>query len=227
MLSSLELYNDDVPRSAPVNMALDEIFWRTATNPRLRFYRWDHPAISFGYFGCYSDVASYANEWEIVRRCTGGGIVFHGTDLTYALIIPSGADGIPQSPVSVYTFVHQAVQRALAKSGVCARLVSDSSRSPETQPAVRLPNACFGNPIRSDVMVADQKVAGAAQRRSRTGLLQQGSIQNVKLPPDFQDQFAAQLAATSINRTVDPAVIEQATGLAAVKYATKEWLLRV
>ena len=75
MLQSLEVYNDHVPRSAPMNMALDEVLWRTATAPSLRFYRWDHPAISFGYFGQYTDVISYAPQYELVRRCTGGGLI--------------------------------------------------------------------------------------------------------------------------------------------------------
>ena len=207
-----------------MNMALDEVFWKSATVARLRFYRWDHPAISFGYFGQYRDVASYSEKWEIVRRCTGGGIVFHGNDLTYALIIPTRAGHPMPSTAAIYALTHRAVQNALLKTGIDARLMEESggrSPLPEFQP-----NTCFGNPVRSDVMVADRKVAGAAQRRSRQGLLQQGSIQNVCLACDFQSRFAEQLAANVTERNIDAVTLDEATQLAAAKYATREWLQR-
>ena len=225
MLPSLEVYNDDVPRSAPMNMALDEVFWRSAGTARLRFYRWDHPAISFGYFGRYADVAPYADKWEIVRRCTGGGIVFHGNDLTYALVIPANLLRPSPSTSSVYALTHRAVQNALLKGGFDARLIEPASVEQSSLVAAQ-PNACFANPVRSDVMVDGQKVAGAAQRRSRHGLLQQGSIQNIQLPYDFQGRFVQQLAANIVERAIDPAVLDQAAELTAAKYATRDWLYR-
>src|SRR3954468_3406570 len=106
-------------------MALDEVLWQTATTPSLRFYRWDHPALSFGYFGRYQDVAEYERQRDIVRRCTGGGIVFHGTDLTYALIVPSPDLSQLGTPIGVYTFVHTAVQQALGKSVRSVLVASD------------------------------------------------------------------------------------------------------
>ena len=89
-----------------------------------------------------------------------------------------------------------------------------------------LPNACFGNPVAADVMVAGQKVAGAAQRRSRAGLLQQGSIQNVQLPCDFREKFAERLSENLVHREIEAGTIEQAMELAAAKYSSKAWLKR-
>jgi hypothetical protein len=40
---------------------------------------------------------------------------------------------------------------------------------------------CFANPVRADVMTDGRKIAGAAQRRTRRGLLQQRSIQGIEL----------------------------------------------
>jgi lipoate-protein ligase A len=72
-----------------MNMAIDEALLESLTLPAVRFYRWQSPALSFGYFGRFADVASYQSERDLVRRWTGGGIVFHGEDLTYSILIPA------------------------------------------------------------------------------------------------------------------------------------------
>src|SRR5438045_6612653 len=81
---SLDVYHDIASRSAAVNMAIDEALLECATAPSIRFYKWDHPALSFGYFGKFTDVANHSTERDLVRRWTGGGLVFNGTDLTYS-----------------------------------------------------------------------------------------------------------------------------------------------
>ena len=48
-------------------------------------------------------------------------------------------------------------------------------------------------------MLEGRKIAGAAQRKTRRGLLQQGSIQNVDLLDDFEMRFASKLSQ-SIDR---------------------------
>src|SRR5438270_6467081 len=103
-----------------MNMALDEVLWVTGIAPRIRFYQWDHPAVSFGYFGRYEDVAHHNDQQELVRRCTGGGVVFHGQDLTYAVIVPSSALLNQMPAVSIYHLVHQAIQHALGQCGIAA-----------------------------------------------------------------------------------------------------------
>jgi lipoate-protein ligase A len=76
-------------------------------------------------------------------------------------------------------------------------------------------------------MVDDCKVAGAAQRRSRRGLLQQGSIQNVPVSDEFREYFIAELSGSSVIGAIDSAVLGQAQQLAEAKYGTEEWLHRV
>src|SRR5947209_4245967 len=127
-------------RSAPLNMAIDEALLETSTLALLRFYRWDHPAVSFGYFGRFADLARY-HERDLVRRWTGGGIVFHGDDLTYALIIPAADSLFRQSAAAIYETTHRALQRALSDCGINAALasvapVSDGGRN-RPDPAVR------------------------------------------------------------------------------------------
>src|SRR5437016_11611684 len=78
LFAKLDVYRDHAAHSAAMNMATDEALLEHATAPSIRFYRWHSPALSFGYFGKFSDVAVCAAERELVRRWTGGGIVFHG-----------------------------------------------------------------------------------------------------------------------------------------------------
>jgi len=223
-------------------MALDEVLWQSAATPCLRFYRWDHPALSFGYFGRYADVAQYQSERDIVRRCTGGGIVFHGTDFTYALIVPANDLLQLGSPLGVYTFVHTAVQDSLQKSGIQATLVPtkigavaphlhpDAAPDTENQPPESAsptgPDTCFTRPVAADILLADKKIAGAAQRRSRRGLLQQGSIQNLDLPSCFVANLVGNLSRNVTRGVLDEALIERAQELATSKYATEVWLRR-
>ncbi|MDQ2919081.1 MAG: octanoyltransferase, partial [Verrucomicrobiota bacterium] len=87
-MQELHVYHDREPRAAAINMALDEALFEYATVPLLRFYSWARPSLSFGYFGLFAEVADQIQERDIVRRWTGGGIVLHGTDLTYSVILP-------------------------------------------------------------------------------------------------------------------------------------------
>lgn len=205
-----------------MNMAIDEVLWDSATRPALRVYQWDHPALSFGFFGRYEDVAHYEKERTLVRRCTGGGIVFHGSDLTYSLVIPSTERIYGKSSLAIYDFVHQAIKRALSASGISATLAQPHDR----KSAEDTIGPCFTNPVAADVLVNNQKVAGAAQRRSRGGLLQQGSVQNVKLDPKFSEKFAQALSPDAVVCEIGPNLVEKARRLAQSKYATDDWLKR-
>jgi len=77
-----------------------------------------------------------------------------------------------------------------------------SRRSPERLDLVRLSDgtevtgsdACFQNPVAHDVVDATgHKIAGAGQRRNRTGMLHQGSVITAKSGP-APDSRAAALA---------------------------------
>jgi len=87
-------------------------------------------------------------------------------------------------------------------------------------------NDCFANPVRADVMIDDRKVAGAAQRRTRGGLLQQGSVQYVDLGNGLAERFVQALSANSRERTIDDEVLNRAWELARQKYGSDAWLRR-
>ena len=222
LFAALDLYHDNLPQSAAMNMAIDDALLESATAPSIRFYRWDHRAISFGYFGHFADVAEHT--CDLVRRWTGGGIVFHGDDLTYSIVIPSSDKAFAESPMSIYEEVHYALRDALIAMGeeaiVCRR--DALPRVPDVQKHV--PPSCFANPVHADVMMNGRKVAGAAQRRTRRGLLQQGSIQYVHPNDGLTERFANQLSLKCSARKIDNKILERAREITAQKYGTEGWL---
>jgi lipoyl(octanoyl) transferase len=218
MFGALEVYYDDIPRSAAMNMAVDEALLASATFPALRFYRWRGPALSFGYFGSYADVAHQRGEREIVRRWTGGGAVPHGADLTYSVIIPASHPFFARSSLAIYSGLHDAIREALEENGIAASLANAVSP--------KISEECFANAVRADVISHGQKIAGAAHRRSRAGLLHQGSIQKAKLPDRFRNDLARAICDRFERKALSPEIIDRATAIAEAKYGTMEWLMR-
>jgi lipoate-protein ligase A len=228
MFATLDVYGDDRVDSAAMNMAIDEAQLEDATVPSIRFYRWHSPALSFGYFGRFSDVAAFASARDLVRRWTGGGIVFHGYDLTYSIIIPGNDSAFAESSMSIYEKVHRALCRILNANGKRAVVAGgvDPGRGGLAKGAAVAAGSynCFANPVRADVMIDDRKIAGAAQRRTHRGLLHQGSVQEVELENGLAERFAQQLSANCSEREIDRKVLKRARELAQCKYGTDAWL---
>jgi lipoyl(octanoyl) transferase len=228
VFASLDVYHDNVPRSVSMNMAIDEALLDHAMVPSIRFYRWHSPALSFGYFGRFTDVADHAAERDLVRRWTGGGIVFHGEDLTYSIVIPADDAAFNESSIAYYEKVHLVLADALNAIGepaVVARGVHPGRSTIETRAAISASGySCFANPVRADVMIAGRKVAGAAQRRTRRGLLQQGSIQGIQLRDGLAERFARALSANCGERKINQEMLNRARRLAQHKYGTDSWL---
>jgi lipoyl(octanoyl) transferase len=218
MLDTLHVYDDREPGSAAMNMALDEALLEDAAVPILRFYRWRKPSLSFGYFGLYAELANQSSEREIVRRWTGGGIVPHGHDVTYSVIIPASHPFFARSSPQIYAALHDVIRCALDANGVQATLANSA--------APKVSENCFANAVRADVMSGGQKIAGAAHRRSRAGLLHQGSIQQRDLPAGFRHDFAQTLCERYETKSLTTELLQRAAGISAEKYGTTEWLMR-
>jgi len=73
-------------------------------------------------------------------------------------------------------------------------------------------------------MIGGRKIAGAAQRRTRRGLLQQGSIQGIEFGNSLAEQFAQALSTNCCERKVDEEILNRAGELADQKYGTESWL---
>src|SRR5262249_50525746 len=216
------------PHSGATNMSVDEALLESEKIPIIRFYRWRSSALSFGYFVKFSDVAIYAAERDLVRRWTGGGIVFHGDDVTYSIVIPSSDPTFDESSIVIYEKIHHALADAL--NGVGERAVVAGNVDPGGIAVWRHAAGrasgynCFANPVLADLMMDGRKIAGAAQRRTGRGLLQQGSIQGVTMNTALAEKFAQTLSANCSEFEVNEQIFQRAQELAQQKYGTESWL---
>ena len=160
------------------NMALDEALLRAdSIVPTLRTYSWDPWTLSLGYFQA-ADPDRLARMREegfgITRRATGGGAIFHGPELTYAVICPLDEPGFPREVEGAYDVVHGFIRAALTELGAPAEMRGDRLlRSDTTAPEEFW---CFYHSTSFDLVLGDRKLVGSAQRRSGLGFLMHGSI---------------------------------------------------
>ena len=180
-------------------MLIDELLLRNSirlgeNNPILRFYRFDVPTVTVGYGMWRKQFYSTDCLLPLVRRPTGGGVVQHGRDLIYALVVPLRLLKPLGRVCESYRLLHLALQEALAQFRVATQLFNG--------PCAQLSSPyCFDSPVLFDVMIGRRKIAGAGQKRTRDYLLQQGSIAwNIlkEVSPNlseenFQRGFARQL----------------------------------
>ena len=163
---------DSGPCDHAFNMALDEVLLELAPKlqrPVLRFYGWTQPAASFGYFQRIADIERATHLRPLVRRPTGGGLVPHDADWTYSVAIPTNHLWYELRASESYERMHQWIQSAFNALGVATELALCCRKE--------IPGQCFAGYEKSDVLRLGRKIAGAAQRRTKTGLLIQGSVQ--------------------------------------------------
>ena len=185
---------DDGPVEPVLNMALDEALLECVgriARPVLRWYGWSSPAATFGYFQPRSLVEGWTRVRPLLRRPTGGGLVPHLDDWTYALAIPPSHPWHALKAAESYQRMHQWLAAALQRAGLPA-IVADCCEPTG-------PGRCFEGWEKHDVLCEGRKMAGAAQRRNRDGLLIQGSIQPVPrgLPRSAAAEALREVAAGS------------------------------
>ena len=214
----LHLWLDVHPHSGSWNMAEDQAWLEQTEAPVLRVYRWDRPTATIGYAQNLSRLKGELPDWPVIRRWTGGGVVFHQGDFTYSLIVPAAHAWADTRPVDSYRMVHGSLAHALTDAGV------EGARLAEPADVIDAP-FCFVAPAVHDVIAGSVKLAGAGQRRSKIGLLHQGSVQQVKLGATFWHDWAA-LLATDVHlvKRLPPAIQARAEELDKKRYSLAEWL---
>jgi lipoyl(octanoyl) transferase len=205
-------------------MAWDEALLEAAPRlgrPVLRLYGWTEAAATFGYFQKFAEVQRLTKLRPLIRRPTGGGLVPHDADWTYSLAFPHGDPWHQLKAVQSYRRVHEWIQTAFSLSHVATEL------SPRCHK--EFPGQCFIGAEQFDVLWEGRKIAGAAQRRTRDGLLIQGSIQP---PPglgrsEFEKAFCeaarAQWGVEWRALQVDSALTERVSELVREKYSRKDY----
>ena len=180
---------------AATNMAIDAVLLDSVPEKSVvfRHYGWTEPAITFGYTQRIKAVKTVVpKDIKLCRRLTGGGIVDHRNDWTYALLLHPQTKTAQLQATKLYAEVHRCIQQALADQSVktqlapCPRACGQSPEPPSE------PSQCFVLPTANDVIDANsKKIAGAAMKRTRKGLLIQGSIDRSTLPETFDYEYFA------------------------------------
>lgn len=211
MFQVLQVWEDCTLRKPSAHMAVDEALLRLSADPVIRFYRWEHPAVTFGYAQRYEEVLRSAGAQSVVRRWTGGGTVFHGHDLTVTLAVPHVLGLATMRSEAIYRKIHEAFLRAILPVSPGARLACSEDCRPGA--------ACFESPALSDILCDGKKLCGGALRRAKVGLLYQGSL-HMDIPPFV----LAEPLASSIQTFSPSSELEGcASRLDQEKYSTDSW----
>ncbi len=165
------------PLSAQENMRRDEQALEGQKSPTalpaVRLYRWARPAVSFGRLQqreAAEAVAAARGTREIVRRPTGGGVVYHDEDLSFSVAWRRDPPVLPSCVKTVYRQFHQALAEELSVRGFPATLQpSEGSRR-------GAPGACYEEFSEGDVLSDGKKWVGGALKIASWGRLYQGNL---------------------------------------------------
>lgn len=222
-------------------MAVDFLLLQRYPNEtlsRFRHYDWRTPAFTFGYgqkiISIREQIPS-GETFDLCRRPTGGGLVDHRDDWTYALVIPRGHPLEELRATLSYRAVHEALAETLRAQTVAAVVKSVIDPAEEATAGV-----CFERAELYDVVDerTGAKIAGAAQKRNKHGLLLQGSIARAAACTSASsaidwDRFETDFVA-ALGRTLDtpaesvpwPDFNEQEVSGLTEQYASTEWIER-
>jgi lipoate-protein ligase A len=164
-----------VTADAYVNMALDlhlfEMCEAGSPDGFLRFYAWSGVALSLGLHEPMEAVDSNRCDEDgvwVVRRPTGGRMVLHGDDLTYAIVLPrEGFAGLSDA----YKEISGCITRGLASLG--AKLDFERGNPAKFEAGLK---PCFASASRFEITDQGRKVVGSAQKIGARAILQHGSI---------------------------------------------------
>ncbi|MCU0641659.1 MAG: hypothetical protein MUC35_06170 [Candidatus Margulisbacteria bacterium] len=177
--------------------------------PTLRLYSWRPACITLGHSQIIDaeinvELAA-ARGWDVIKRPTGGGIVFHNeAEVTYSLVMDKDDPILPKGLVPAYKKISEAVVFALNSCGVQAEIQNSALGPPKAENS----SLCFSYPAEYEVVVGGQKIVGSAQKRGRKALLQQGSVFVRQTPAEMlrvlkkpSDDLTAVSVAEIIGRT--------------------------
>ncbi|MGR3302438.1 MAG: lipoate--protein ligase family protein [Candidatus Scalindua sp.] len=239
-----------------MNMAIDEALTKKCIDSEdrptaIRFYTWKEASCSIGYFQKMKDVLKTPNNKRIpvVRRPTGGGIVYHGNDITFSIIKRRIQSNRQDDITSFYKLIGESLLRGLERLGfTCTFYLPEEESHRSAQEGKSLNNRlsqqsfCSVTPAKYDIMLAGSKVAGYAARRSQGTVLCQGYLDVHKrwneqykdsrekaghlLFEDLAGSFKNVFGITLTSSQLTEEEMESALKLRDKKYACDEWNYR-
>lgn len=164
-------------RKAQELMDRDKEFLETIEVPTLHFYRFKGPSLTYGLLMEPSEHLNMQvlteNKFELGKRPTGGGALFHLWDLAFSVIIP--LKYIPHIPATLdrYLLINKLTEKAIEPFLNKDFIKTFLDKTPVTMLGERF---CMAKPTQYDVMVEGKKCVGAAQRATKKALLHQATI---------------------------------------------------
>ncbi len=195
------------------NMAIDdaifELIQEGKSSPLIRFYDWDPPTLSLGYHQNAEKEVDFEKLVEFgygfVRRPTGGRLVLHKNEVTYAVIAPND-EHLAGNVLKSYGDISLALAEGLKLLGIEVEFEQKELTSFSQREAV---NPCFNSSSKYELAVQGKKVVGSAQVRRNNVLLQHGSIildENQReiayLMPGLSDKMRSRLAKMMDDKTI-------------------------
>jgi lipoate-protein ligase A len=239
-----------------MNMAIDEALTRKCIDSEdrqvtIRFYTWKETSCSIGYFQKMKDVikAPDIKIIPVVRRPTGGGIVYHGNDITFSIVMKRMQPSRQENITSFYKLIGESLLRGLEGLGfTCTFYLPEEESHRSAQVTKPLNNRlsqesyCSVTPAKYDIMINGSKVAGYAARKSQGAVLCQGYLDVHKrwnqqykdsrekaisllldnLASSFKNVFNITLTSSQLTEEE----MESALKLRDKKYARDEWNYR-
>ncbi|HUT85697.1 MAG TPA: hypothetical protein VMW66_02535 [Elusimicrobiales bacterium] len=216
------------------HMAFDELkVDKTGGDFILRFYNWAEAGVTFGYAqNCDYVMKNIPLEFKdvsVVRRPTGGGVVFHKCDLTFSCIFPSQSS---LRPMEIYSKIHQAVYAGLLERKIPCKPCLEEKPSTQYMPELNGQAAqCFVNPVKFDLVTEDgKKILGGAVRKFKDVVLYQGSLQiddarqkQPELETAIIKAIADKWGIAFQRENAENNFITNVRELAKSKYQTKQW----
>jgi len=183
----------DYSHTGFMNMAIDEAIMiahgQDLVPPTIRFYQWQPPAVSLGYF---QDLEKEINVEackklgiDIVRRPTGGRAVLHDQELTYSFVIREDHPLVNESILVTYKKISKGIIKGLSYFGIEAELIplrervegnSVGNNGGLEEERTDFKSICFSSPSQYEVQVKGKKIVGSAQVRKGGIVLQHGSL---------------------------------------------------
>ena len=166
----------------PANMAIDEALLRSfepaKSLPILRLYGWSPPALSLGRFQSADQVLNLErcreDDVAIVRRITGGGVIYHAEEITYSIVCTPGQIPPAASVKDSFRVLTGFLLAFYRQLGLDAAYALDSA--PVGARLGERTAFCFAGKESFDILVNGCKIGGNAQRRMKELIFQHGSI---------------------------------------------------
>ncbi|MCD6311964.1 MAG: lipoyl synthase [Elusimicrobia bacterium] len=188
--------------TAQENMAFDGELFRNFEEGKavFRIYGWEPEAVSAGFSQNIDDIIDRkkcrGDGVATVKRMTGGGVLFHGGEITYSMVLSdepfkamTSRETYAVTTAFLVNFYKSLGMEASYWGGNAAPEKKDSS------------GFCLAGREKYDIVIGGKKIGGSAQKRRRGVIFQHGSI-----PLDSSFRGAGKYMKRDVSRALSGSV---------------------